>query len=1193
MNESQKIIQPTSNVIPGSLAKYLRPERFDSTPDSVNSENKWIHWKNLFYNFLEIELKATGTGMSEPLKLMMLLNHLDSDVFAYIQECKTYSEAIETLDKVYLKPKNLIYARHTLATRRQHSDETISQYIESLKKLAINCNFESVTAEQHKNQFIRDAFIAGLSSPDIRQRLLENTDLSLNDALNKARTLETAENNAKSYNIQNMSLNASQTSEPSVETSAATAPSKPRQKYCWFCGGNIHQRIKCPAFRSNCDRCGKRGHFGKVCRSSKPSLNTAQTDTEATNSFEMCAASPSSLKQATVPVIINETYADALIDTGSSVSFINKNIVKLLGLRHREHRQTITLASLNQTSYVEGVCFATINLYGHVYKQVPLLIIENLCADIIIGHDLLRKHSSIQMIFGGSEKPLKICNVLAANVPPATIFQHLIPSVKPIAIKSRRYSTEDESFIKEEIEKLLKDGVIEPSISPWRAQVLVTGGGQHRKRLVVDYSLTINKFTQLDAYPLPNIDSIITKIAKHNFFSQIDLKSAYHQVPILASEKIYTAFEACGNLYQFNRIPFGVTNGVAAFQRTLQYIISKENLSGAYAYLDDVTVCGKDKEEHDKNLEKFMQAVQKYKITLNKDKCVFGKESIKLLGYTIENNTIKPDEDRLAPLINLPIPADLPSLKRALGMFAHYSKWIKNFSEKVHPLTISSEFPMNHDAIASFQGLKSDIAKAVLTSVLDDVTFTVETDASDHALAATLSQNGRPVAFFSRALTDPERRHPAIEKEAAAIVEALRKWRHFLLGRHFILITDQQSVSFMFKQDHTSKIKNEKIERWRLEMSCYKYDVMYRPGRENTVADAFSRVCAHLNSGNRLYELHNMLGHPGVVRMTHWIRMKNLPYSTNDIKNMTENCRICAEVKPRYAITKGKLIKATAPFERLNVDFKGPLPTVTHNKYILTIIDEYSRFPFAFPCKDLTSNTVIKCLKEIFMIFGTPQYIHSDRGSSFISNELRNFLIPLGVACSRTTPYNPQCNGQVERLNGTLWKTVQLLLRSKNMAITQWEQMLPLALHCIRSLLCTSTNTTPHERMFNHARRSPTGESVPSWLLSPGPVLLKKHVRSSKFDPLVEEAELIEANPLYSHIRLQNGVETTVSNRHLAPLPDEDHFEDATDEQNEDQSLSTPAPVQQEEIRRSSRERRPPQYLNDYICDNNAATGFY
>lgn len=306
---------------------------------------------------------------------------------------------------------------------------------------------------------------------------------------------------------------------------------------------------------------------------------------------------------------------------------------------------------------------------------------------------------------------------------------------------------------------------------------------------------------------------------------------------------------------------------------------------------------------------------------------------------------------------------------------------------------------------------------------------------------------------------------------------------------------------------------------------------------------------------------------------------------------MTENCRICAEIKPRYATTKGNLIKSVAPFERLNIDFKGPLPTNTQNKYILTIIDEFSRFPFAFPCKDMATNTVIKCLKEIFIMFGCPQFIHSDRGASFMSNELRNFLVPLGIACSRTTPYNPQCNGQVERLNGTLWKSIQLFLHSKNMVVTQWEQVLPLALNSVRSLLCTSVNATPHERMFIYSRRSPSGESVPTWLLSPGPVLIKKHVRHSKFDPLVEEAELIEANPLYSHVRLQNGMETTVSNRHLAPLPDEDIFEDAVEEpRNEEQpisveSVTTPAPFAPQEVtvlRRSSRERRAPTYLGDY-----------
>lgn len=1173
-----------------SLSKYIRPERFDVKPDSNNAEIKFKHWKTLFTNFLSLQ---TDESTPETVKLMILTNHLDADIFAFIQECKTYLSGINLLEKIYIKPKNTVYARHILATRLQKQGESVSEFAQTLKNLAIDCSFESVNAEDHKNQFIRDAFITGLDSNEIRRRLLENTNLTFEEALNQAFTYENAETNAKSYINSKQIFSAAQTASTSnsiEHKTPSTSSSAAKRKYCWFCGAlGLHQRIKCPAFHSLCGKCGKRGHFSKVCRS-EPSAN-AICEPLLVESSGTCAASPASLQQATIPISINQVRADALIDTGSSLSFISKNIAQFLNLSRKPCHQTITLASIGNTSVADGICFPTIEMGGYVYKRVPLLIIENLCADVIIGHDLLRKHSYIEMNFGGNQKPLKICNVLAANVPPASIFHDLSTAIKPIAIKSRRFNSEDEEFIKQEIDKLLEDGVIEPSISPWRAQVLVAGGGQHRKRMVIDYSLTINKFTQLDAYPLPYIETIVSKVAKHNFFSQIDLKSAYHQVSILESEKKYTAFEACGKLYQFTRIPFGVTNGVAAFQRTLQYIISKESLTGTYAYLDDVTVCGNTQEDHDKNLERFMQAVQKYKLTLNRDKCIFSKQSIKLLGYQIQNNTIKPDEDRLTPLINLPVPTDMPSLKRVLGLFAHYSKWIKNFSEKIHPMVAVAKFPMNNEAIACFEELKSAISKSVLTSALENVQFTVETDASDHALAATLSQNGRPVAFFSRALTDPERRHPAIEKEAAAIVEALRKWRHFLLGRHFILITDQQSVSFMFNQNHTSKIKNEKIERWRLELSCYKYDVVYRPGRENTVADAFSRVCANA-SPNKLYELHDAIGHPGIVRMNHWIRMKNLPYSADQIKTMIQNCRVCAEIKPRFATTKGNLIKATAPFERLNIDFKGPLPSSTQNKYILTVIDEFSRFPFAFPCKDLTSNTVITCLKEIFMMFGAPQYIHSDRGASFMSSELRDFLVSLGIACSRTTPYNPQCNGQVERLNGTLWKTIKLYLRSKDMPVGQWEQVIPHALHSIRSLLCTSTNMTPHERMFKHPRRSATGDTVPSWLLCPGPVLLKKHVRHSKYDPLVEEAELIEANPLYSFIRLQNGTETTVSNRHLAPLPDEDNFEDADDQPILIDPPSTPLPPDLPDLptnspslspRRSSRERRAPQYLSDYV----------
>ena len=134
--------------------------------------------------------------------------------------------------------------------------------------------------------------------------------------------------------------------------------------------------------------------------------------------------------------------------------------------------------------------------------------------------------------------------------------------------------------------------------------------------------------------------------------------------------------------------------------------------------------------------------------------------------------------------------------------------------------------------------------------------------------------------------------------------------------------------------------------------------------------------------------------------MAHFVRRQNLPFSIEDIKQMSASCPVCAELKPRfYGADPGKLIKATSPFERLNnIDFKGPFLTETNNRYILTVVDEYSRFPFAFPCSDMTSSTVVKCLSELFAMFGKPSYIHSDRGPCFMSDELKQFLHEHGIA---------------------------------------------------------------------------------------------------------------------------------------------------------------------------------------------------
>jgi hypothetical protein len=178
----------------------------------------------------------------------------------------------------------------------------------------------------------------------------------------------------------------------------------------------------------------------------------------------------------------------------------------------------------------------------------------------------------------------------------------------------------------------MKAGIIEESRSPWRAQVLITGGMNQKKRMVIDYSRTINRFTLLDAYPLPNISTMARNIGQYSIYSALDLKSAYHQIPLQEKEKPFTAFEANGCLYQFCRVSFGVTNGVAHFQRAIDNIIAKENLRDTFTYVNNITICGADQQSHDRNLFKFLVAAKKYNLTFNEDRSIISVSCINLLG---------------------------------------------------------------------------------------------------------------------------------------------------------------------------------------------------------------------------------------------------------------------------------------------------------------------------------------------------------------------------------------------------------------------------------------------------------------------------------------------------------------------------------------------------------------------------------
>ena len=182
------------------MDKYLRPSRFEVDANATGADKQWSHWYKTFSNFLDAIAKH------EPDKLVTLTNYVAPNVYEYIAGCTTYETVIKTLEALYLKPTNEIYARHVLATRRQETGESLDQYLQVLKRLSKDCNFKSVSAEKNREDFIRDSFINGLRSKGIHQRLLENRTLDLKTAFDQARALEMAQKNSESYYRPNVNL---------------------------------------------------------------------------------------------------------------------------------------------------------------------------------------------------------------------------------------------------------------------------------------------------------------------------------------------------------------------------------------------------------------------------------------------------------------------------------------------------------------------------------------------------------------------------------------------------------------------------------------------------------------------------------------------------------------------------------------------------------------------------------------------------------------------------------------------------------------------------------------------------------------------------------------------------------------------------------------------------------------------------
>ena len=313
-----------------------------------------------------------------------------------------------------------------------------------------------------------------------------------------------------------------------------------KQRECYFCGGNYHPdgRNSCPAKDKNCNNCEKEGHFQRVCRSAKRESAMVTTEkrreddiystpeAESPLLFSIVVGAPSCLSPTVLPAKLNGLPVKSLLDTGASESCINEAIANNAKLELQGRPFRVSMVSDNLTAPVIGKACSNLELQGRDYTNVTLSVMPGFCADVVLGQDFLRQHREVVIKLGGLKERLLVgkdstCGVAASEVKCDRLFRNLKSECRSNSTKSRKFNQENKRFINADVRKLLLEGIIEPSYSPWRAQVLVARDDCHKRRMVVDYSQTVNRFTLLDAYPLPILDEQIAEIAKASVFKGI------------------------------------------------------------------------------------------------------------------------------------------------------------------------------------------------------------------------------------------------------------------------------------------------------------------------------------------------------------------------------------------------------------------------------------------------------------------------------------------------------------------------------------------------------------------------------------------------------------------------------------------------------------------------------------------------
>ncbi|CAI5681987.1 unnamed protein product [Oreochromis niloticus] len=845
-----------------------------------NLSETWRRWEQRF----RLYMTATGAlEKDEKVKTAILLHAIGEEALE-VYNTLTVTPAGDALAmedilkvfKEYCSPqKNVVFERHKFWSYSMSAGVTVDRYVTELRQKSKSCEFGV-----NEDDMIRDKLVFSINDTRLKERLLRDNDLTLRKTIEICRSAEVAKSQIQAMQsttvAQDTSVDALRKTPGYIKSGhSKNKPSNNKQTVCYRCG-NKHALRQCPAYGATCHRCGKNNHFSKVCRAGAEksrnykktkTINNIETDGDSLYIGMVCSDKHKTGRWHE-SVTIGDVSVTFKLDTGADANVLPRSVYnKLPGMPRLQPTKTALIAFGGARIRADGV--VSLECEARKHKAVFDFLVSDQADKPILGGQACEELHLVKRV-----ETLAIPSTITKLAKPPSTKEELVemyadvftglgefPGVHhihtdsnatPVIHACRNVPLSIMDPLKKTLQDLQNRDVITPVNEPtdWVNSLVATQKKNGTLRVCLD-PCDLNQAVKRQHYSIPTHEDVRSKLAGKSIFTILDEKDGYWQIKLDEPSSKLCTFNTPWGRYRFLRLPFGIKSASEVFQQ--KNCETFGSIPGVFIIADDMIIAATSEHEHDEILQKVMQKARAANVKFNKDKIQFKVDTVKYMGHIITAAGQKADVSKIKAIVDMPTPEDKQSLQRLLGMTKFLAQYIQNEASLTAPLRqllkkdTAWQWQPHHTA--ALQMLKATLTQAPVLRFYDHKKpLTLQADSSKDGLGACLLQEGQPVCYASRALTDTEKRYAQIEKELLAIVFATKRFHQYVYGRPVTVQSDHKPLEAIMRKPLCKA--PARLQGMLLQLQRYDLTVTYTPGKDMFIADALSRATTTSDSEN-------------------------------------------------------------------------------------------------------------------------------------------------------------------------------------------------------------------------------------------------------------------------------------------------------------------------------------------------------